>query len=95
MLLHQAGMEVQRIFRSLSVSNDTFTDALQALDDYFMPKKNIGYERHEFRQAYQGQHESMDAYVARLKNLITTSEYRSDEVSVHLRDQIIEKCVSN
>ena len=49
----------REFFRSLSVSNDTFKDALQALDDHYMPKKNVDYERHMFRQAYQGQHESM------------------------------------
>ena len=93
-LLHQAGIDVQRTFRTLTVAENTYAAAVTALDEYFNPKRNVAYERHVFRQAYQGQQESMDAYVARLRNLIRTCEYRDDELNVHLRDQIVEKCVS-
>ena len=93
-LLHQAGMEVQRIFRTLTVAGDTYDDAITALDNHFMPKKNVAYERHVFRQACQGPSECMDAYLTRLRNLIKSCEYPAAEVSFNLRDQIIEKCYS-
>ena len=93
-LLHQAGMEVQRIFRALTVASDTYVDAVKALDEHFMPKKNVAYERHVFRQAYQSPSENMDAYLNRLKNLIKSCEYPSAEVNSILRDQVIEKCSS-
>ena len=93
-LLHQAGMEVQRIFRTLTVAGDTFNDAVIALDEHFMPKKNVAYERHVFRQATQGPSESMDVYLTRLRNLIKSCEYPQAEVNSNLRDQIIEKCFS-
>ena len=47
-LLHQAGMEVQHIFRALTVASDTYVDAVKALDEHFTPKKNVAYERHVF-----------------------------------------------
>ena len=93
-LLHQAGMEVQRIFRTLTVAGDAYDDAVKALDEHFMPKKNVAYERHVFRQASQGSSESMDAYITRLRNLIKSCEYPATEVDANLRDQIIEKCFS-
>lgn len=87
-------MEVQRIFRTLTVAGDTFDNAVAALDNHFMPKKNVAYERHVFRQACQGPSESMDAYLTRLRNLIKSCEYPAAEVNFNLRDQIIEKCFS-
>ena len=50
-MLHQAGMEVQGIFRTLKAVGDMFEAAVTALDEHFMPKKNVAYERHVFRQA--------------------------------------------
>ena len=94
-LLHQAGMEVQRIFRALTVASDSYDDAVKALETHFSPKKNVAYERHVFRQAYQGQNESMDSYLTRLRNLIKSCEYPDAEVNLNLRDQIVEKCSSN
>ena len=93
-LLHQAGMEVQRIFRTLTVAGDSFDDAINALDNHFVPKKNVAYERHVFRQACQGPSETMDGYLTRLRNLIKSCEYPAAEVNFNLRDQIIEKCYS-
>ena len=93
-LLHQAGMEVQRIFRTLTVASDSYANTVKALDEHFMPKKNVAYERHVFRQACQGPSESMDVYLTRLKNLIKSCDYPDSEVQFNLRDQIIEKCFS-
>ena len=64
------------------------------LDEHFVPKKNVAYERHVFRQAYQSPSENMDAYLNRLKNFIRSCEYPSAEVNSILRGQIIEKCSS-
>ena len=67
-LFHQAGMKVHHIFRVLTIASDTYEDAIKVLDEHFLLKKNVAYERHVFRQAYQSPSENMDAYLNRLKN---------------------------
>ena len=94
LLLHSAGPEVQDIFETLTVSGDKYDDAVAALDSYFIPKKNMAFERHQFRQAAQNDGETTDAYVTRLRQLIKSCEYPDAQVSDILRDQIIEKCSS-
>ena len=52
LLLHVAGMEVQEVYFTL-VGEDTiatFQDTLKVLDDHFILKANVTFERHLFRQ---------------------------------------------
>ena len=37
---------------------------LKVLDDYFVPKPNIPFERHLFRQIVQSQEETVDQFVS-------------------------------
>ena len=92
-MLHCLGPAVQRIYRTLPGKNDTCKAAIEALEDYFAPKRNVIAERYKFRSRSQNIDESIDAYLALLRELAKTCEFGElqDEM---LRDQIVEKCYS-
>uniref|UniRef100_A0A3P9MCB8 Gypsy retrotransposon integrase-like protein 1 n=1 Tax=Oryzias latipes TaxID=8090 RepID=A0A3P9MCB8_ORYLA len=96
LLLHLSGAEVQDIFFTLddAGNDDSYEAAVNKLNAYFTPQKNIPYERHVFRQAEQSQGESMDSFVSRLKKLAATCEF-GDNRDDFIRDQVIDKCTSN
>jgi len=94
LLLHLAGPEVHDIFETLEVDGTAFKDAEKALDNYFVKKKNVAFERHIFRQAVQNSQETMDNFITRLRQLIVSCEYPADQKNDIIRDQVIEKCKS-
>lgn len=94
LLLHLGGPEVQDIFETLDVGGTAFKDAEKALDDYFVKKKNVAFERHVLRQAMQNSQETMDNFITRLRQLIVSCEYPADQKNDIIRDQVIEKCKS-
>ena len=95
LLLHTAGVEVQKIFSTLAPVDNTYAQALKVLDDYFSPKKNVAYERHVFRQARQSDSETVDAFITRLRQLVITCEYADAAVDDMIRDQVVERCKSS
>ena len=80
---------MQEVFETLTETGEDYATALGKLNAYFKPQKNIPFERHTFRQAFQDPSETMDAYVTRLKRLVQTCDYgdSSDEM---IRDQVLE-----
>ncbi len=50
-LLYQAGQlqETQEIFDTLTETGEDYKTALDKLDAYFLPKKNVDYETFQFR----------------------------------------------
>ena len=107
LLLHLAGPEVQEVFPTLpnlpplpalpngqaAPDRDVFEEALQKLNLYFIPKKNISFERHLFRASSQQSGETIDSYITRLKQLSATCEF-GDTKDDMIRDQVVDKCVS-
>ena len=91
-LLHLAGNKVQDIFHTLPEPGEDYTGALAALNAYFKPKRNIPFERHQFRQATQMPGEGIDSFVTKLRQLAKTCEFDNDEDAI--RDQVIDKCLS-
>ena len=85
LLLHFAGTEVQEIFQTLpdlpppTVGDppDEYETTLEKLNKYFMPKKNISFERHMFHACAQNEGEYMDAYVTRLRQLSATCDFHN------------------
>ena len=65
LLLHVAGMDVQEIYFTLAGEDEgtDFEATLKVLDDYFVPKANIPFERHLFRQISQEHGETVDQFV--------------------------------
>jgi hypothetical protein len=92
-LLHLAGPDVQEIFETLPNTGDDYKTALEKLNEYFQPKRNIPFERHVFRQASQQPDESMDVFVTRLRTLSKTCVF-GEQTDEAIRDQAIDKCVS-
>ena len=91
-LLHLAGPEIQDIFDTLEETGNDLETALSKLTDYFEPRKNIPFERHNFRQTKQAQGETIEQYAIRLKHQVQFCDYGSPDDMI--RDQIIEQCLS-
>ena len=60
LLLHLARPAVQDIFATHWYTR--YTEALNSLETYFSPQKNLQFERHSFRQAHQAANEPVDQY---------------------------------
>lgn len=67
-----------------------FEDCVKTLDEYFVPKVNLPFERHQFRQMGQTSGEKVDHFVSRLRQKATTCEF--EKVEDAIRCQPIEKC---
>ena len=89
-MLHCLGPAVQRIHRTLSSKKEKYIEAVEALESYFVPKRNVVAERYKFRSRKQNADETIDAYLTSLRELVKTCEFGTlkDET---LRDQIVEK----
>lgn len=64
-LLHYAGEEVHDIFTTLTLAQDDedpYKQALDALDAYFVPKRNKEYDIYKFRQSKQETGETIDTF---------------------------------
>ena len=93
LLLHLVGSETQEIFETFSETGDDLKTALTKLDSYFIPKKNIPFERHKFHEAKQEPEESIDAFVTRLRKLTEYCDFGTS-LNDHVRDMVISKCRS-
>lgn len=97
LLLHSAGLEVQDIFFTLTCPDpvegeDVYSVCSRVLADYFTPRVNVAFERSKFRGLAQNADESVEAYVTRLRQRAVYCNFADVEESI--RDQLIEKCVS-
>lgn len=65
LLLHAAGVDVQEIYFTLANEEESssFTKTVKVLDDYFVPKSNVPFERHLFRQIANASDETVDQFV--------------------------------
>ena len=48
---------------------------VNALNEYFLPKTNVTYERHKFNTRNQAHHERINEYVSALRHLVATCEF--------------------
>jgi hypothetical protein len=64
-LLYVAGPSVHKIFKTLQDTGTDFKTALEKLDEYFQPQKNVIYERYVFKQTHPTPGESVDSYITR------------------------------
>ena len=92
-LLHCAGRHVQEIFKTITTKEsvspeDNYVNALDTLDAYFKPKKNVIYERFQFNQAKKAPNETVGQYEVRLRDLGLTCDY--DNLDQQIRDHIIQ-----
>ncbi|KAK3773160.1 hypothetical protein RRG08_013747 [Elysia crispata] len=93
LLLSCAGEDVQDIFETLGVAvnqetEDPFAVALGALNSYFLPKSNVTYERHLFRQITQASNETVDQYCTQFRSKSKTCNFQ--DVDGAIKDQLVE-----
>ena len=92
LLLYQAGQETQELFNMFTDTRENYTTALEKLDDYFAPKKNVDFETFQFRQAVQLDGETVDQYVTCLCKLAVTCEF--SDADKELKAAVIQHCQS-
>ena len=92
LLLHTGGLELQELHFTLVNEEEEkeFKDCVKMLDKYFIPKVNLPFKRHQFRQTSQKSGEKVDHFVSRLRQKAATCEFGNVEDAI--RDQLIEKC---
>ena len=95
-LLHAAGVDVQEIYFTLVNADEsaTYKATLKVLDVYFIPKANVPFERHLFRQIAQASDETVDQFVCKLRKRAASCDFGEFE-NDYIRDQVIDKCYSS
>ena len=60
LLLHIAGLDVQEVYFTLvpDGAEKNYAETFKVLDDYFIPKANIPFERHLFRHISESNEET-------------------------------------
>ena len=96
LLLHAAGVDVQEIYFTLVNEDEsaTYEATLKVIDDYFIPKANVPFERHLFRQIAQTSDETVDQFVCKLRQRAASCDFGEFEDD-YIRDQVIDKCYSS
>ena len=71
------GKDCLQIFLNLNFSDEeiTTTSSLSALEDYFLPKRNVVYERYVFNSCIQTPEETVDGYFNRLRKLASSCQF--------------------
>lgn len=109
-MLHYAGPKVQEVFYTLPEKNDgvqrgplasgyvsqlnKYEEAIDRLNGFFEPKRNVSYERHVFRQLRQNKHERFDMFLLRLREQADRCNF-GEQLDDNLRDQITSGCFSD
>ena len=92
------GKDCLQIFLNLNVGDEiTITSSLSALGNYFLPKRNVVYERYVFNSCIQTPEKTVDGYVNRLRKLASscqfgtlTEEIISDRLVIGIQDTSIK-----
>ncbi|XP_066932937.1 uncharacterized protein [Clytia hemisphaerica] len=91
LLLHTMGTETQELFETLPDTGQTYDEAVEALTTYFIPQKNVTFERSVFNNANQQTHETTEQYVSRLCKLAQNCDY-GNSLNDHIRDRVVSGC---
>ena len=94
LLLDVSGEEVQDLFETLTYTGNTYAQAIDKLNEYFAPKKNIAFERHMFRQSKQEEDETVDNFIVRLSKLSISCDFSELQKEDMIRDQVVDCCRS-
>ena len=95
LLLYAAGNEVEKIFETLTdVGEDKdYKTAVEKLTEYFVPKKNLLYEVHKFRQLKQLSEETIDQFCTRPRQQAIVCEFTNTKREIKI--QLVERCLSS
>jgi hypothetical protein len=87
-LKHVMGRETQELCTNLQIENrENPQNLITSLRNYFIPRKNITYERYVFNTTSQS-NESIDLYLHRLRRLASTCDFGNLKDSL-IRDRIV------
>ena len=94
LLLHTGGLELQELYFSLTGEEEDkqYAECISILDSYFVPKVNLPFERHQFRQMSQALGEKVDQFVSRLRQdlkKLPTLLQRKEEILTSARNSLI------
>ena len=92
LLLYQVGQATQEIFDTIPDTGDDYDTAINKLDGYFSPKKNLDYEVFKFRTTTQNVGETVDQYVTRLRRMAPNCEF--PDLNRELKSTVIQNCTS-
>ena len=70
-----------------------YKKAVEKLNEYFSPKKNVLFETHKFRQLKQVTEETIDQYCTRLRQQAIICEFSNSENEIKI--QLVEGCLSS
>ncbi|XP_047037595.1 uncharacterized protein LOC124642891 [Helicoverpa zea] len=91
-LVTHVGAPTYRLMCDLSApdnpENKTFTALVELVKNHLEPKRSEIAERHVFRQRRQGEGESINVFLQKLKHLATYCNF-GDQLEVNLRDQFV------
>ena len=98
LLLHSAGEKVQNIFDTLTINSPTgsltkYSVTLDALNEHFIPKRNLEYEFFMLRSGKQENDETLDQFHTQLLHLSKYCEFV--DLNCELKSQVIFGCVSH
>ena len=84
LLLYQAGPRIREIFRQLTETGEAadYELAKTKLITYFEPQSNRRYEVYKFREAKQGNTETLDQFHTRLRKLAQTCAFNDADFEV-------------
>lgn len=86
-LLHFLGDDALQIYNSFSLTaseRNKVKTLLQKFEEYFIPKKNLTYERYKFFNLHQGANETIEQFVTELRNQAKLCEF------ANLNDDLIK-----
>ena len=77
LLLHTDGAELQLYYTLAGTEEELkpYVDVVKILDDYFVPKVNVPFERPVFRRMEQQNEEKTDHFVCRLRQKAVICEF--------------------
>ena len=91
-LLHVAGEAVRDIYYTKAEETDKYDEVCEKLNKHFNPMKHIDFNIYQFGQMIQGDNESMDDFVVRLRKAAALCEFAN--VDSEIKRQIIRACKS-
>ena len=86
--------ECYDIYETLKNEEDDYSAVKTKMNDYFVPKYNIEFERYIFRQASQKEGENLDQFCTRLKQLSVNCDFTEGTVENEVKTQMIHGCTS-
>ena len=85
------GQKCFRVLQNLNLTQAELASSVtivNTLNDYFLPKTNVTYERYKFITRNQAHHETIDEYVSALRYLGATCDFGNLKDDL-FRDQIV------